>query len=115
LYFLWYNNFNAVTRNNRPLGIIIGMFIPEFTVFSIKALNNILRAVVKLLLLPLTVGLGYEIIKFAGRHDNLLVRIISAPGKWMQLISTKEPTDDMIECAVVAMQKVIPEDESDKW
>lgn len=97
------------------LGIIIGMFIPEFNVSFYSIVNNLVRSAVKLLLLPLTVGLGYEVIKFAGRHDNWFVRFISAPGKLMQLISTKEPTDDMIECAIAAMEKVIPEDESDKW
>lgn len=97
------------------IGIIVGMFIPEFNVFTYDIFNNLLRAAVKLLLLPLIVGVGYEIIKFAGRHDNWLVTAISAPGKLMQLISTKEPTDDMIECAIAAMEKVIPNDESDKW
>ena len=97
------------------LGILIGMFIPEFNVSSFVMVNNLIRTVVKLLLLPLTVGIGYEIIKFAGRHDNWFVKVISAPGKLMQLISTKEPTDDMIECAIVAMEKVIPDDQSDTW
>lgn len=97
------------------LGIILGIFVPEFHVFESTWLNNILRTLVKLPLLPIVVGLGYELIKFAGRHDNWFVRMISAPGKLMQLISTKEPTDDMIECAIAAMEKVIPNDESDNW
>ena len=71
--------------------------------------------VVKLLLLPLIVGLGYELIKFAGRHDNIVTRIISAPGVWLQHITVFEPTDDMIECAIEAVKRVIPEDQSDKW
>lgn len=97
------------------LGIIIGTFVPEFHVFEYNWMNNILRVLVKLPLVPIIVGLGYEVIKFAGRHDNWFVRMISAPGKLMQLISTKEPTDDMIECAIAAMEKVIPGDESDNW
>ena len=80
-----------------------------------KVLPPILRTVVKLLLLPLTVGVGYELIKFAGRHDNLFTRIISAPGVWLQHITVFEPTDDMIECAISAVKMVIPEDESDNW
>lgn len=97
------------------IGIFIGILIPEFHVSDYSVVNNILRSVVKILLLPLTVGLGYEVIKFAGRHDNIFVRIISAPGKWMQRISTKEPDDSMIECAIAALKKVIPDDGSDKW
>ncbi len=95
------------------LGIILGSFIPTFTLGS-EALNNLLRSVCKLALLPFTVGLGYEFIKYAGRHDNRLVRILSAPGLWMQRISTKEPDDSMIECAITAVKEVIPEDGSDR-
>ena len=69
----------------------------------------------KLVLVPLTMGIGYELIKFAGRHDNLFTRIISAPGRWLQRITVREPTDDMIECAIAAFKEVIPEDESDRY
>lgn len=95
------------------LGIILGSFIPSFT-FGSEALNNLLRSVCKLALLPVTVGLGYEFIKYAGRHNNRIVRILSAPGLWMQRISTKEPDDSMIECAITAVKEVIPEDGSDR-
>ena len=72
-----------------------------------------LRFAVKLLLLPLIVGIGYELIKFAGRKDNRLTRIISAPGVALQHLTVHEPDDAMIECAILAMEKVIPEDGSD--
>ena len=72
-----------------------------------------LRMAVKLLTLPLIVGLGYELIKLAGRHDNWLTRIISAPGMALQHLTVFEPDDSMIECAIAAMEKVIPEDGSD--
>ncbi len=89
------------------VGILLGMFIP-FTGW--------LRVVCKIVLIPLTVGIGYELIKLAGRHDNLFTRIISTPGVWFQHITTKEPDDQMIECAIAAMEKVIPEDkEKDNW
>ena len=89
------------------VGILLGMFIP-FTGW--------LRVVCKIAVIPLTVGIGYELIKLAGRHDNLFTRIISAPGVWFQHITTKEPDDQMIECAIAAMEKVIPEDkEKDNW
>ena len=88
------------------IGIIIGLFIPFTDVW--------LRSSVKILLLPLTVGIGYEIIKICGRHDNLLTRILSAPGMWVQHITTKEPKDDMIEVAIAAMKDVIPENGEDR-
>ena len=72
-----------------------------------------LRMAVKLLTLPLIVGLGYELIKLAGRHENWLTRIISAPGMALQHLTVFEPDDSMIECAIAAMEKVIPEDGSD--
>ena len=90
------------------VGILIGFFI--------RIDNVALRALVRIALLPLTVGIGYELIKFAGRHDNVLTKIISAPGMWLQHITTKEPDDSMIECAIEAMNRVIPEDKSkDNW
>ncbi len=90
------------------VGIIIGSFIQFESVA--------LRAIMRIILVPVIVGVGYELIKFAGRHDNIVTRIISAPGVWLQHITTKEPTDDMIECAIKAISAVIPEDkESDNW
>lgn len=88
------------------LGIIIGFFIP----FS----NPFLRTGVKLLCIPVVVGIGFELIKICGRYDNLVTRIISAPGMWMQHITTKEPDDSMIEVAIAAMKEVIPENGEDK-
>ncbi len=87
------------------VGILIGLFIP-FT-------NTWLRSAVKILLLPVTVGIGYELIKLCGKHDNVITHIIAAPGVWMQHITTKEPEDDMIEVAIAAMKDVIPENGED--
>ncbi len=78
-------------------------------------LYTLIRASLKLLLLPLIVGLGYELIKIAGRYDNIITKIISAPGVWLQHITVFKPTDDMIECAIAAVKEVIPDDDSDKW
>ena len=77
--------------------------------------NKLLFSLIKLCLLPITMGIGYELIKLAGRHDNLFTRIISAPGMWLQRLTVKEPTDDMIECAIKAFEAVVPEDNSDKY
>ena len=94
------------------VSIAIGMFIPA----DIRGVNDTLytfiRAGLKLILIPLTMGIGYELLKFAGKHDNLLTRIISAPGMWLQRITVREPTDDMIECAIKAFVAVIPEEDA---
>ncbi len=75
--------------------------------------NMLLRVLIKILLLPVTVGISYEIIKFAGRHDNWLTRIISAPGLWFQNFTTQEPDDSMIEIAIAAVKPVLPENPED--
>ena len=70
----------------------------------------------KLLLLPLVVGITYEINRWAGRHDNGFTRILTAPGLWMQKLTTNEPDDSMIEVGIKAVQAVLPEEEgADRW
>ena len=70
----------------------------------------------KLLLLPVVVGITYEINRWCGRHDNFLTRLLSAPGMWMQNFTTNEPDDSMIEVAITAVQAVLPEEEgADRW
>ena len=88
------------------VGIIIGLFIP----FA----NPLLRTAVKLLLLPITVGFGYELIKLCSRRENFVTKIIAAPGMWAQRITTREPDDSMIEVAIAAMKEVIPENGEDR-
>ena len=93
------------------LMLIVGIVVSIF----LRVDNLVLRTGLKLLTFPIVVGVGYELIKLAGRADNLFTRIISAPGKWLQHITTREPDDSMIECAIAAMEKVIPGDGSDTW
>ena len=70
----------------------------------------------KLLLLPVVVGITYEINRWCGRNDNWFTRILSAPGMWMQNFTTFEPDDTMIEVAITAVQAVLPEEEgADRW
>ncbi|MBQ6816732.1 MAG: DUF1385 domain-containing protein [Clostridia bacterium] len=71
---------------------------------------RILWVLIKILLIPLICGLGYELIKICGKYDNTLTRIISAPGMWLQKITTKEPTPDMLEIAITALKAVLPEE-----
>ena len=70
----------------------------------------------KLLLLPVVVGITYEINRWCGRVDNAFTRMLSAPGMWMQNFTTYEPDDSMIEVAIMAVEAVLPEQEgSDRW
>ena len=78
--------------------------------------NSFARMGAHLLLLPVVVGISYEINRWCGRHDNWLSALLSAPGKWLQHITTYEPDDSMIEVAIRSMELVIPEEKgSDAW
>ena len=84
---------------------------------NLADINRMLWILIKLLIMPLVMGIGYEFIRYAGRHENLLVKILSAPGLWMQRITTKEPTDDIIEVGIEALKAVLtdnPEDDEIK-
>ena len=81
------------------IGIVVGMLIRNILP---PDTNTIVISLIKLALLPLTMGIGYEILMIAGKHDNVITRIISAPGMWVQKITTKEPTLDMLEVAIVS-------------
>ncbi len=97
--------------------IIISVIISSAISVAFPYLRDItvLWMAIKLLILPLVMGLGYEFIKYAGKHENLFVKILAAPGLWMQRLTTKEPDDDMIEVALEAFKAVItdnPEDDA---
>lgn len=79
--------------------------------------QRVLWVTVKFLMLPIIMGIGYEFIKLAGKHDNKVTRALSAPGMWLQRLTTKEPEDDMIEVAIASVLAVItdnPEDDEIK-
>ena len=90
------------------IGIIIGMFVrnilPDRSVFANDFLYSVTIAALKILLLPLTMGIGYEVLMLAGKHDNIITHIISAPGLWVQRITPKEPTEDMLEVAITSIK-----------
>ena len=95
--------------------MIVMMIIP-ILIFAFVQMDNVwLRMALRLILLPVVVGLAYECNRFAGRHDGPISRAIRWPGLQMQRLTVFEPDDSMIEVAIAAMQRVIPEDESDKW
>ena len=86
-------------------------------IFPVIAAERILWLILKLVFLPIIMGICYEFIRYAGRHDNLFVKIVSAPGLWMQRLTTKEPTDDILEVGIAAIKAVItdnPEDDEIK-
>ena len=81
------------------IGIVVGMFVRNILP---AGTHTLIISLVKLALLPITMGVGYEILMLAGKHDNIITRIISAPGMWVQKITTKEPTLDMLEIAIIS-------------
>lgn len=98
--------------------IFLVLFISIFinTVFHVTWDVVLLRVLCKIALLPIVTGIAFELIMLAGKYDNIATKIISAPGLWIQRITTSEPSREQIECAIAAMKAVIPEDgESDKW
>ena len=74
--------------------------------FFIRVDNPLLRVLLRILLMPVVAGISYEIIRLAGRCDNLFVKILSAPGMGIQLLTTKKPDKDMVEVAIAAVEAV---------
>ena len=86
------------------LTILIGIFAGFFIKTAIPGLPLWAYTVIRLGILPILMGLGYEVIRLAGKHDNVLTRIMSAPGLWAQRLTTKEPTEDMLEIAITSLK-----------
>lgn len=93
------------------LMILVSIIISTVVQMIFPSVYNIawLWVAVKILLIPIVCGVGYEILKVCGKYDNIITRIISAPGLWLQRITTKEPEDDMIEIAISALRACEPE------
>ena len=90
------------------VGILINLLI--VTIFPSITKFTVVWVLIKILMVPFICGVGYELIKICGKYDNKVTRIISAPGMWVQRITTKEPDDDMIEVAIASIEAVLPED-----
>lgn len=88
------------------LGIFVGMIVNNVFDF----LPRIAIVGIRILILPLVVGIGYEFIMFAGKHDNPVTRALSAPGLWVQRLTTKEPTEDMLEVAIISIKCALRDD-----
>jgi uncharacterized protein YqhQ len=105
-------NVRAQSRQHPRCGtsFMFIVMIVSILVFSVVRWSNVwIRMGLRILLLPVVVGVSYEIIKWAGRHDNALTRIISAPGKALQRLTTREPDDSMMEVAIESIKLVLPE------
>ena len=99
------------------LVVIIVAILVNTVVFALFPVDNVfLRMAVQLLLLPLVVGITYEFNRYVGGHDNPVTNFLARPGLWMQNFTTFEPDDAMIEVAIEAMRRVIPQEEGkDSW
>ena len=96
--------------------VLVSILVNLLFNFLFPITNVFARIGCHILLIPIVVGLSYEINRWCGGHDNALSSILSAPGKWLQHITTNEPEDGMIECAIRALELVIPEEKgSDLW
>ena len=88
------------------------VMVISLLVFSLLGWPNLAaRIISRLLLIPVIAGLSYELLQFTGRHDGKCVRALSMPGILLQKLTTKEPTDDMLEVAILAVKAVLPSHE----
>lgn len=96
--------------------IFLVLFISVFvnTIFRVSWGNIFIRMIIKIALIPVVTGIAYELIRLAGKYDNIATRIISAPGLWIQRVTTREPDESQIECAISALKACIPQNGEDK-
>ena len=88
--------------------IVVAILVSSVVFSFIEVTNTFARMGLHLLMLPVVVGITYEINRFVGAHDNLLCRAVRAPGLWMQNFTTFEPDDSMIEVGIRALTLVLP-------
>ena len=95
--------------------LLLSIF-PALSAMRGSLLYRIIMILFKLALLPLVVGVTYEINRWAGRHDNGFTKVLTAPGMWLQRFTTNEPDDSMIEVGIAAVKAVLPKEEgTDRW
>lgn len=102
-------NVRKSSRQHRRCGtsfLLFVVFVSAVLFFFIRVDQPLLRVGLRILLIPVIAGISYEIIRLAGKSDNIIVRIISAPGMMLQKLTTKEPDDDMIEVAIASIEAV---------
>ncbi len=84
-------------------------------VFKDAYSNPVVWSLIKIAMVPLICGVGYEVLRLCGRHDNFITKIISAPGVWVQRITTKEPDDSMLEIAIAALGEVLSDEDKERF
>ncbi len=97
------------SRQHRRCGtsfLLFVMLVSVILFFFIRVENPVYRVLIRIALIPVIAGISYEIIRLAGRSNNILVRIISAPGMWLQRLTTREPDESMVEVAIAAVEAV---------
>ena len=97
------------SRQHRRCGtsfLLFVMFVSIILFFFITVTNPVYRVVLRIALIPVVAGISYELIRFAGKHDNILVRILSAPGMLLQRLTTREPSEEMVEVAIKSVEAV---------
>ena len=102
-------NIMKSSRFHRRCGtsfLLIVMVISIICFFFIRVDNMALRLVLRIALIPVIAGISYEVLRLAGKYDNWFIRLISAPGMWLQRVTTKEPDKDMVEVAIKAVEAV---------
>lgn len=82
------------------------IFVSIIVFFFIRVESPVLKVGIRILLIPVIAGISYEIIRLAGRSNNLFVRILSAPGMWLQRLTTKEPDEEMIQVAIASVEAI---------
>lgn len=96
--------------------VILSIFFFALVSTVLPTNNMFLRLLIRLALLPIVVSVSYELNRLVGRHDNRFTRMLTAPGMWLQNFTTNEPDDSMIEVAIDALSRVIPQEEgADQW
>lgn len=103
------NDVMRSSRQHKRCGTSFLLFVVLVSVivfFFIRVDNLALKLILRLLLVPVIAGISYEIIRLAGQSDNIIVRIISTPGLWLQKLTTREPDEEMVKVAIASVEAV---------
>ncbi len=94
--------------------LVIVMIVSIFIFMFLNTNNILLRVISRVILVPVIAGISYEIIRLAGKYDSLFFKIVSTPGIALQKITTKEPTEDMIEVAIKSLNAILKNTENEE-
>ncbi|MBO5209774.1 MAG: DUF1385 domain-containing protein [Lachnospiraceae bacterium] len=103
------HNVMRSSKQHKRCGTSFMLFVILISIivfFFVRVENPVYKVLIRIALVPVIAGISYEIIRLAGKSDNILVRIISAPGMWLQGLTTKEPDESMVEVAIAAVEAV---------